>query len=61
VIVQYGGQTPLNLAQRLKAAGAPIIGTSPDSIARAEDRKLFRDVVEKLQAAPARQRHRDLL
>ena len=47
VIVQYGGQTPLNLAQRLKAAGAPIIGTSPDSIAKAEDRKLFRDVVEK--------------
>jgi carbamoyl-phosphate synthase large subunit len=48
VIVQYGGQTPLNLAQRLKAAGAPIIGTSPDSIARAEDRELFRDVVERL-------------
>ena len=48
VIVQYGGQTPLNLAQRLKDAGAPIIGTSPESIAKAEDRKLFRDVVEKL-------------
>ena len=48
VIVQYGGQTPLNLAQRLEAAGAPIIGTSPHSIARAEDRKLFRDIVEKL-------------
>jgi carbamoyl-phosphate synthase large subunit len=48
VIVQYGGQTPLNLAERLEAAGAPIIGTSPDSIARAEDRKRFRDVVEKL-------------
>ena len=48
IIVQYGGQTPLNLAARLEAAGAPIIGTSPTSIARAEDRKLFRDVVEKL-------------
>ncbi len=48
VIVQYGGQTPLNLAERLEAAGAPIIGTSPDSISRAEDRKRFRDVVEKL-------------
>ncbi|MFM1921005.1 MAG: Carbamoyl-phosphate synthase large chain, partial [Candidatus Hydrogenedentota bacterium] len=48
VIVQYGGQTPLNLAQRLEAAGAPIIGTSPLSIARAEDRKLFREIVEKL-------------
>ena len=48
VIVQFGGQTPLNLAQRLEAAGAPIIGTSPGSIARAEDRELFREVVEKL-------------
>jgi len=48
VIVQFGGQTPLNLAQRLLAAGAPIIGTTPDSIARAEDRELFRDVVERL-------------
>ena len=48
VIVQYGGQTPLNLAQALEDAGAPIIGTSPDSISRAEDRKRFRDVVEKL-------------
>ena len=48
VIVQFGGQTPLNLAQRLEAAGAPIIGTSPDSIARAEDRERFRAVVEQL-------------
>ena len=48
VIVQFGGQTPLNLAIALKKAGVPIIGTSPESIARAEDRKLFRDVVEKL-------------
>ncbi len=48
IIVQYGGQTPLNLAGRLEAAGAPIIGTSPDSIARAEDRERFRELVEKL-------------
>ena len=48
VIVQFGGQTPLNLAAQLEAAGAPIIGTTPDSIARAEDRERFRDVVEKL-------------
>ena len=48
VIVQFGGQTPLNLAQALMKAGVPIIGTSPDSIARAEDRKLFRELVEKL-------------
>src|SRR6202051_4166992 len=40
VIVQFGGQTPLNLAAGLKAAGVPIIGTSVESIARAEDRKL---------------------
>ncbi|HOJ33645.1 MAG TPA: carbamoyl-phosphate synthase large subunit [Candidatus Hydrogenedentes bacterium] len=48
VIVQFGGQTPLNLAEALWAAGAPIIGTTPRNIARAEDRKLFRDVVVKL-------------
>ena len=48
VIVQFGGQTPLNLAERLEKAGAPVIGTSPDSIARAEDRERFREVVEKL-------------
>lgn len=41
VIVQFGGQTPLNLADRLNAAGVPIIGTSPDSIDLAEDRKRF--------------------
>ena len=61
VIVQYGGQTPLNLAERLEAAGAPIIGTTPDSIARAEDRERFREVVEKPQALTARQRCRHLL
>jgi carbamoyl-phosphate synthase large subunit len=41
VIVHFGGQTPLNLARRLKAAGVPIIGTSPESIDLAEDRKHF--------------------
>ena len=49
VIVQFGGQTPLNLANALWQAGVPIIGTSPDSIARAEDRKRFRELVEKLR------------
>ena len=48
VIVQYGGQTPLKLARDLEAAGAPIIGTSPDSIDLAEDRERFQDLVEKL-------------
>jgi carbamoyl-phosphate synthase large subunit len=41
MIVQFGGQTPLNLSLRLKAAGVPIIGTSPESIDLAEDRKRF--------------------
>ena len=41
MIVQFGGQTPLNLARQLKAAGVPIIGTSPESIDLAEDRKRF--------------------
>ena len=48
VIVQYGGQTPLKLARELEAAGAPIIGTSPDSIDLAEDRERFQKLVEKL-------------
>ena len=48
VIVQYGGQTPLKLAEALEAAGAPIIGTSPDSIDLAEDRERFQQLVEKL-------------
>ncbi len=43
VIVQFGGQTPLNIAQELKDAGVKILGTSPQSIAFAEDRELFRD------------------
>lgn len=48
VIVQYGGQTPLKLARDLEKAGAPIIGTSPDSIDAAEDRERFQQMVEKL-------------
>jgi carbamoyl-phosphate synthase large subunit len=48
VIVQYGGQTPLKLARALEAAGAPIIGTSPDSIDLAEDRDRFQKMVNKL-------------
>src|SRR5262249_14493099 len=48
VIVQFGGQTPLNLALALEAAGVPIIGTSPDSIDLAEDRERFRLVIERL-------------
>ena len=48
VIVQYGGQTPLKLARALEAAGAPIIGTSPDSIDLAEDRERFQQMITKL-------------
>ena len=46
VIVQFGGQTPLNLAMALKTAGVPIIGTSPEDIARSEDRQLFKEVLD---------------
>jgi len=48
VIVQFGGQTPLNLAQALQAAGIPILGTSPDNIDLAEDREAFAALVERL-------------
>ncbi len=48
LIVQFGGQTPLNLAKALATAGAPIIGTSVESIDRAEDRQLFQELVDKL-------------
>ncbi|MCD2453253.1 carbamoyl-phosphate synthase large subunit [Methylicorpusculum oleiharenae] len=48
VIVQFGGQTPLKLARALEAAGAPIIGTSPDSIDLAEDRERFQKLLERL-------------
>ncbi|MCF7958829.1 MAG: carbamoyl-phosphate synthase large subunit [Phycisphaerae bacterium] len=48
VIVQFGGQTPLNIAKELGEAGVPILGTSPDAIDLAEDRDRFRHVMEKL-------------
>ena len=48
VIVQFGGQTPLRLSVALEKAGVPIIGTSPDNIDRAEDRKRFKEVLEKI-------------
>jgi carbamoyl-phosphate synthase large subunit len=48
IIVQFGGQTPLNLAVPLMREGAPIIGTSPDSIDRAEDRDRFKALLDKL-------------
>jgi carbamoyl-phosphate synthase large subunit len=47
-IVQFGGQTPLNLATALKANGVNIIGTSPESIETAEDRKLFAAILNKI-------------
>ncbi len=47
-IVQFGGQTPLNLASELKANGVNIIGTSPESIDAAEDREIFKRILEKL-------------
>lgn len=46
IVIQYGGQTPLKLARDLAACGAPIIGTSPDSIDLAEDRERFQGVIE---------------
>ncbi len=49
VIVQFGGQTPLNLAVPLEKAGAKIIGTSPENIDRAEDRKRFQVLLNKLR------------
>ncbi|OYY89178.1 MAG: carbamoyl phosphate synthase large subunit, partial [Sphingomonas sp. 28-66-16] len=48
VIVQFGGQTPLNLAKALEEAGIPILGTSPDAIDLAEDRERFAALIDKL-------------
>ena len=48
IIVQMGGQTPLNLADKLLEAGVSILGTSPESIAKAEDRELFRQLLNNL-------------
>jgi carbamoyl-phosphate synthase large subunit len=53
VIVQFGGQTPLNLALPLKAAGVPIIGTSPESIDLCEDRKRFGKLLDELDIPQA--------
>jgi carbamoyl-phosphate synthase large subunit len=61
IIVQFGGQTPLNLAHALQAAGAPIIGTSAESIDIAEDRERFQEFVERLRLnQPANRTARDL-
>ncbi len=49
VIVQFGGQTPLNLARGLEEAGVPIIGTSPESIDLAEDRERFGEILDELK------------
>lgn len=49
VVVQFGGQTPLKLALPLERAGVPILGTTPDSIDRAEDRERFSDLIKKLE------------
>jgi len=48
VIVQFGGQTPLNIARELEAAGVPIVGTSPETIDLAEDRDRFSEIMERL-------------
>ncbi len=48
VIVQFGGQTPLNLARGLEAAGVKIVGTSPDMIDAAEDRQRFQEILERV-------------
>ncbi len=53
VIVQFGGQTPLNLAADLERHGVPIIGTSPKSIELAEDRKFFSALLDKLNLKQA--------
>jgi len=54
VVVQFGGQTPLNLALDLQRSGAPIIGTSPESIDLAEDRKRFGELLKRLDIAQPR-------
>ncbi|MGM0676530.1 carbamoyl-phosphate synthase large subunit [Ectothiorhodospira marina] len=48
IIIQFGGQTPLKLARDLEAAGAPVIGTTPDSIDLAEDRERFQNLINEL-------------
>ena len=51
VIVTLGGQTPINLARRLKAAGVPIMGTQPEAIDLAEDRDRFAALLDSLEIA----------
>ena len=58
VIVQFGGQTPLKLSRALEEAGAPIIGTSPDSIDVAEDRERFQAAGAQARPQAAGERHR---
>ena len=58
VIVQFGGQTPLKLADALEKAGIPILGTSPDAIDLAEDRDRFQKLLIKLDLDPAEKWHR---
>ena len=53
MIVQFGGQTPLNLSLPLKAAGVNIIGTTPESIDLAEDRKRFGKLLDELDIPQA--------
>ena len=59
VIVQFGGQTPLNLALPLKRLGVPIIGTDPENIDLAEDRKLFGKLLDELEIPSPAERHCD--
>ena len=60
VVVQFGGQTPLQLSVPLHEAGVKILGTSPDAIDIAEDRKRFSALLRELGIAAAGERHRDL-
>src|SRR5256712_12977316 len=53
VIVQFGGQTPLKLAEALEQADVPILGTSPDAIDLAEDRDRFKQLLDRLGLRPA--------
>ena len=55
--MQFGGQTPLNLALDLQRSGVPIIGTSPESIDLAEDRKRFGELLRKLEYPAAEERN----
>ncbi len=56
--MQFGGQTPLKLAEALEEAGVPILGTSPDAIDLAEDRDRFQKLIARLGLQAAAERHR---